>query len=562
MCSERVEGMRTASFGGGCGRSIVLGAAAAMFLASAAAAQHGVSIGKSCMPNRCVGETVDCVIQIGHNDSFGDTLEILEAWDVIDPDGAAVRVPAVGNLPIVMISGNTTCTVAGPLPCLICPGGVTCGGNPPISANQGVVQFQQNQYVIQPGDPMPLENQANIRIRDLCDGCGTPPCPGCSSTPSRLQFTAATSILTCDDGNDCTTDTCANQMCTLTPDCTMNADCDDMDPCTVDVCTVDGCCENTPLCTTAMDCDDMNACTDDACVLGCCENICREPSITCPGNQVFECDAVGDFGDPTVMDDCSVMPDVECTEQSVPGDLPQEETITRTCTVTNDCGNSDECMHTIEIVDTTPPDIECPPDLEFECDAVGDFGEPVVSDNCDPEPDVEVEVEQTINDCAQPRGVTAGISPPPKLIITRTFTADDDAVTRGANVVTCEQIINIYDTTPPLQTACPAPLALCPGEDVPFVPPTCDDACGDCSVTCLRSDGQPLNAPMPNESITITCFSTDECNNASAPCDTEVTRRSDCGEQIPTMSEWGLVVLALMLLIGGKVYFARRPELV
>lgn len=34
-----------------------------------------------------------------------------------------------------------------------------------------------------------------------------------------------------------------------------------------------------------------------------------------------------------------------------------------------------------------------------------------------------------------------------------------------------------------------------------------------------------------------------------------------CDEAIPTVSEWGLVILALLLLAAGKVYFSRRPEL-
>jgi hypothetical protein len=32
----------------------------------------------------------------------------------------------------------------------------------------------------------------------------------------------------------------------------------------------------------------------------------------------------------------------------------------------------------------------------------------------------------------------------------------------------------------------------------------------------------------------------------------------DCGDAIPTISEWGLVILALLLLAAGKVYFGRR----
>ncbi len=35
----------------------------------------------------------------------------------------------------------------------------------------------------------------------------------------------------------------------------------------------------------------------------------------------------------------------------------------------------------------------------------------------------------------------------------------------------------------------------------------------------------------------------------------------ECAGQIPTVSEWGLVVLALLLLVAGKVYFGRRTVL-
>ena len=34
-----------------------------------------------------------------------------------------------------------------------------------------------------------------------------------------------------------------------------------------------------------------------------------------------------------------------------------------------------------------------------------------------------------------------------------------------------------------------------------------------------------------------------------------------CDDAIPTVSEWGLVIMALLLLAAGKVYFGRRPEM-
>ena len=36
---------------------------------------------------------------------------------------------------------------------------------------------------------------------------------------------------------------------------------------------------------------------------------------------------------------------------------------------------------------------------------------------------------------------------------------------------------------------------------------------------------------------------------------------TECSGRIPTISEWGLVILALLLLAGGKVYFGRRDSL-
>lgn len=66
----------------------------------------------------------------------------------------------------------------------------------------------------------------------------------------------------CDDGDACTTDACADGLCTGTP-----LDCDEGDACTTDTCT-SGTCQHPPL-----DCDDGNECTLDACSAGTCTNV-------------------------------------------------------------------------------------------------------------------------------------------------------------------------------------------------------------------------------------------------------------------------------------------------
>jgi len=181
-----------------------------------------------------------------------------------------------------------------------------------------------------------------------------------------------------------------------------------------------------------------------------CNHVCKTPSITCPPDKVFECDEVGDFGDPTVVDNCSVIPSVQCTEESTPGKLPQEQTLIRTCIVTNDCGNSDQCEQRIDIVDTTPPTVTCPPDCTLECGDVQCVppecddptcecgGVATCEDNCST-CTVSVTCEIVPKDCTA--GQAAGLTPPPKLTVVRTYTSTDGVAgataTGQGNIGTC-----------------------------------------------------------------------------------------------------------------------------
>jgi len=342
---------------------------------------------------------------------------------------------------------------------------------------------------------------------------------------------AGTCLSTCGDGF------CV-QACENCTSCPADCGCDDSDPCTFEECTPAGQCEQTG----EIDC----------------------PTIQCPPNLLFECSEVGPYGDPTTGP-CEIGFTVACTEESQPGELPQEQTITRTCTVTNDCDHQSSCEQTIIIDDSEPPVITCPPNLEFECDDIGDFGEPIVTDNCNPNPLVTIEVVETINDCTE-RPNTAGIGVPPKLTIVRTVTASDGGSTQsaasggGPNTVQCVQTIDIFDTNPPLLVGCPTEVTACAGSSVVFTPPTCTDPCGSCSVGCVRSDGNPINSPVPpDQTVSVTCTATDECLN-EAVCEFPITVSDDpdCVSSIPTVSEWGLAVLTLLLLVGAKLSFGRR----
>jgi hypothetical protein len=90
---------------------------------------------------------------------------------------------------------------------------------------------------------------------------------------------------------------------------------------------------------------------------------------------------------------------------------------------------------------------------------------------------------------------------------------------------------------------------------VPGTPLVCNDGlfCNG-TETCNPSSGcVPGTPPNCDDSVACTVDSCDEANDACVNDD------SDCA--IPTVSEWGLVVLTLMLLIGAKVYFGRRQAI-
>lgn len=122
--------------------------------------------------------------------------------------------------------------------------------------------------------------------------------PGCLPCSTDLD---------CDDDDACTLDACIAGLCeyTAAPEClpcTSDADCDDGDACTIDEC-INALCVHTVLpeclaCTSDADCDDGNACTFDACLLpGFCSNEPEPPATPCPNDLYCDgeetCDGLG-----------------------------------------------------------------------------------------------------------------------------------------------------------------------------------------------------------------------------------------------------------------------------
>ena len=328
------------------GASAVLAGMFAVALSNTANAQmHGVAIGKVCDSPVCEAQPLNCSLVVGHADGYGDTIEILEAFDVVDPSGSATRVPAVGHLAISQVFVNTSCTVGGSLPCNIGAAFSLLDGLPG-DEQPGTVVFLQDLYIVQPGDPDPLPNQANMRVRDLCDD---PDTQGCSSIINLVQFVASTDTTDCNDGDACTVDMCDAGQCSYAPVVCNEADacttgtcdpqlgcvytpvvCSDGDPCTIDGCVVPTGCTFTPIL-----CNDENACTTDACVDG----LCVYEPIDCDGGNaciVATCDpAIGCVTTPINCDDSNV-----CTTDTC-------DPLTGCVHTQVDCDDADPCTRDV-----------------------------------------------------------------------------------------------------------------------------------------------------------------------------------------------------------------------
>jgi len=166
-------------------------AALLAFPSSKALAQiisHGISQAKGCNNPKLVGQATFCEITATNNDGFLDTITIKEMFDIVQASPGNVRVPAAGNLPIVFVSGTTTCVVAGSFPCNLGPG--------------ASVTVRSNAYVIDGDDPSPLPDQGQIVWQDTCNIQPV----GCSSQDNLGQAPATTIIAQCIANADCTGD--------------------------------------------------------------------------------------------------------------------------------------------------------------------------------------------------------------------------------------------------------------------------------------------------------------------------------------------------------------------
>jgi len=189
-------------------------------------------------------------------------------------------------------------------------------------------------------------------------------------------------------------------------------------------------------------------------------------------------------------------------------------TTTITYTATDAAGNTATGIQLVTVTESpaVPPTVAAPLDVSVNTGPDATLGTATTSDNGCPGVTVTRSVLPAGN--LFPVGVT--------LI---TYTATD----RSGNTASDQQVVTVVDNTPPVIT-CPADITtntdpgLCsalinPGTGTATATDNCDSSP---TIKGTRSDNQPLDAPYPKGTTTITWTATDDANNSSS-CTQTVT---------------------------------------
>ena len=378
----------------------------------------------------------------------------------------------------------------------------------------------------------PLANRCvdnNICTTDVCDTL-----VGCVNAP-----------LTCSDGNACTNDSCDPVLgCQNEVD-----DCDDGVDCTIDECDPVAGCANVPDHTV---CDDQNDCTIDSCSpTGGCINANAPWGAAC-GNQTVEgpcdrpdvCDGFGACG-PYYQDSS-----FECRPSA------------GFCDVAELCsGNSADC----------PEDQFQPEGLECRAsEGICDVAEFCTGFNAEcPGDDIATNTtpcRESISECDVTEFCTGfSIDCPGDGFMPADTPCNDD----GDNCTFdfCDSGGFCLHPENPACGACCLPNDSCLDRLLPEECQSQDGSSSGPGTTCMGDgDGDGVddlcdNCPGVDDAV----FGLPICRGSSTPCETN----ADCGPNgvcepacngaIPTVSQWGLVILTLALLVAGKLYYGRRP---
>lgn len=239
---------------------------------------------------------------------------------------------------------------------------------------------------------------------------------------------------------------------------------------------------------------------------------CCNLTILCPAADggTFEC--IEDVPDPdpgliTVVDSCSET--IITSVDSISGTGCGLDTmfITRYYIIA-DSVQTDSCIQVFKVIDDIAPVITvCPADVTVECDNLV--------------PDADITLVTATDNCAGMVVVTFGgdvlsdSTCANRYTLTRTYVATDGC----NNSSTCNQVITVFDDTPPSFTFVPANTTVNCNDTPVFGMPTATDNCGD-AVTITFTDSSAPAANCAGGTVTRLWTATDVCGNSATASQT------------------------------------------
>ncbi len=389
-----------------------------------------------------------------------------------------------------------------------------------------------------PDDLNSCESDGDLCTQEFCNKgiCDTfnQTCPSdteCSSfscnpnTGDCDEFPISEGLACSDDGNECTADVCRTGLCAH--EGTDGAACtDDGIECTEDLCDAAGVCNHTDVIDGTICTQDVLACTLDVCNGGVCEHL---------GMDAVCDDTVG-----CTDDVCDLISDCVNT----PVDLACDDTVA--CTI-DTCDAVNDCQH-------TPDDIVCDDGVACTSDVCDEFAGCIsspIDSICDDNVACTIDTCDSVNDCQ--------FTPNSSLCDDGNECTSDQCTATGC----------IFTNTGLCGACCINSTKSCVSD---VLQGTCSNLEG-----LFIGVGTACLGDMDNDGIDDLC---DNCNGANdaifgqlvcsntgiscevdADCDPNDVCQKACLGRIPTVSEWGLLVLTLLLLVCGKLYFGARRSL-
>ena len=218
-----------------------------------------------------------------------------------------------------------------------------------------------------------------------------------------------------------------------------------------------------------------------------------------PPAVTIACDAALPATQPEVSDDCDQSVSLVESRTTTAGACASSYTVTRLWIATDNCGNVATATQLVTVEDRVAPTFaNVPQATTISCDANLPTARPLVTDACDPAPEL-TETRETLPGAC-----------PGAYAVVRTFTAVDAC----GNRATASQVVTVVDDRSPTFTEVPAALTLACTQPAPVVLAKATDNC-DTEVEVEVTEERRPGACAGSATLVRTFTATDDCGNTA-----------------------------------------------